>query len=96
MYSPLIHNRIEHIGIIIEKIKALDEEYDMMSDSSDVDEDMYEEERTALVDQLDEAGAECILILEAYFQDCEDENIPVYLDYYRVYKALSESLNIEE
>lgn len=94
MYSPLVHARIERVGLIIERIKELDNEFDILDDESEFE--SYEEEREALVDELDEAGGECLILLESYFQDCEDENIPVYLDYYRVYRALVESIPRDE
>lgn len=90
MYSPLIHSRIERVGIIIERIKELDNEFDIIDDESEFQN--YEEERKELVDELDEAGADCLILLESYFEDCKEEDIPVYIDYYRVYRALLESI----
>jgi hypothetical protein len=89
MYSPLIHRRIEYLSSIITRLKECTENIEVAGDPSLIME--LEEERQGIAVEMVDAGQHCITLLEAYLDDCKTENIPVFLDYWRVYKALKVS-----
>ena len=86
MFSPMIHKRIEHLGQVISDLKSCEDYLQRTSDPALIQE--ITEERNQLADELDMVGRNCIKVLQAYMEDCKDQNIPVFLDYYRVYRAL--------
>lgn len=86
MYNSTIHNRIEHLGQVISDLKSCEDYLQRTFDPSLIQE--ITEERNQLVEELDVVGRNCIKVLEAYMEDCKEQNIPIFLDYYRVYKAL--------
>lgn len=86
MYSPLVHKRIERLGIAINDVKSC--ENDMMEASDPALIQELREELIELLKELDDVGEDCIIILEAYVEDCKEQNIPYYLDYVRVLKEL--------
>jgi hypothetical protein len=55
----------------------------------------YEEEQELLFDELEAHAQDAIFILEAYFQDCKEQNIPVMIEYYRVYRELSNARRLK-
>jgi hypothetical protein len=48
----------------------------------------YEEEKELLFNELEEHAQDALFILEAYFQDCKETNMPIVLEYYRAYREL--------
>ena len=86
MFNSTIHNRIEHLGQVISDLKSCEDYLQRTSDPALIQE--ITEERNQLADELDMVGRNCIKVLQAYMEDCKDQNIPVFLDYYRVYRAL--------
>lgn len=86
MMSPLVHRKIEYLGDIITDLKMLDEELESTNDVGLRFE--LEEEKDELLKMFDEAANDCLVILEAYMDDCKEQGIPVYLDYKRVLREL--------
>ena len=86
MYNQHIHNRIEHLGQVISDLKSCENDIQLTTDPALIQE--FTEERDQLAEELDMVGRNCITVLEAYLADCKDQSIPVFLDYYRVYRAL--------
>ena len=86
MYNESIHKRIEHLGQVISDLKSCEADLQFTSDPALKQE--INEEREALADELDMVGRNCIKVLEAYIEDCKEQNVPIFLDYWRVYKAL--------
>lgn len=86
MYNKNIHNRIEQLGQVISDLKSCESEMRAASDPALVSE--LQEELNELALELDYVGKNCIKILEAYFEDCRQDNIPIFLDYKRVYNEL--------
>ena len=84
--SPLVHRKIEYLGDIITDLKMLDEELESTNDVGLRFE--LEEEKDELLKMFDEAANDCLVILEAYMDDCKEQGIPVYLDYKRVLREL--------
>jgi hypothetical protein len=86
MYNTSIHKRIEHLGQVINDLKSCEADIQFTSDPSLKHE--LNEERNQLAEELDMVGRNCISVLEAYMEDCKDNDIPVFLDYWRVLVAL--------
>lgn len=86
MYSPMIHKRIEHLGQVINDLKSCETDIQFTSDPALKHE--LNEERNQLAEELDMVGRNCISVLEAYMEDCKENDIPVFLDYWRVLSAL--------
>lgn len=86
MYNLSIHNRIEHLGQVISDLKSCENDIQLTSDPALTQE--FNEERDQLAEELDMVGRNCITVLEAYMEDCKREDIPIFLDYYRVLTAL--------
>ena len=49
----------------------------------------YEEEKKVLYKELEQEAMNALYLLEAYIDDCKTENIPIILEYYKVYRELS-------
>lgn len=90
MYNKTIHSKIELLGQVISDLKSCEADIEVTTDPALRSE--YEEERLLIAEELDEVGNRCIKIIEAYIEDCKDNDIPVYLDYVRVLKALKGSV----
>ena len=86
MFSNMIHKRIEHLGQVISDLKGCEEDIQFTSDPSLRHE--LTEERNQLAEELDMVGRNCISVLEAYMEDCKENDIPIYMDYARVLFAL--------
>lgn len=86
MQSPIINRRIEYLAQLVLDIREVQNDIRMTGDPSLILE--YEEEKKVLFEDLEEQAKNLIYILEAYFQDCKDENIPIELSYYKVYREL--------
>jgi len=86
MMSPLVHRKIEYLGDIITDLKILDEELEATNDVGL--RYQLEEEKEEVLKLFDEAANDCLIILEAYMDDCKEHGIPVYLDYKRVLREL--------
>lgn len=89
MYNPSIHNKIELLGQVISDIKGVEADIQVTTDPSLILE--LTEEKNELIEELDMVGMRCIVLIEAYVQDCKDNDYPVYLDYYRVLKELKKA-----
>lgn len=86
MFSPIIHKRIEHLGQVISDLKSCETDLQFTSDPALKHE--LNEERNQLAEELDMVGRNCITVLEAYVEDCKENDIPIFLDYWRVLVAL--------
>lgn len=89
MYNHSIHSKIELLGQVITDIKEIEYEMQIVNDPSLL-EDLIEE-KNELIEELDMVGMKCITLIEAYMQDCKDNDYPVYLDYFRVLKELKKA-----
>lgn len=41
-----------------------------------------------LLDELNEVSSRCLTLIEVYMRECKANDVPVYLDYFRVHKEL--------
>jgi len=89
MFDVTIHRKIELLGQVMDDIKEVETAIQLTTDPSLLKE--YKDERRELICELDEIGNRCIVLLEAYVQDCKDNDIPVYLDYFRVLTELKKA-----
>lgn len=90
MYSDLIHRRIERLGNAIADVKEAEIQLQNVNDPALIAE--YEEELREYIQELEEVGNDMIILLEAYVEDCKEEGLPVYLDYYRVLTELKKAV----
>lgn len=84
MQSPLINKRINYLAQLSLDIREVIQDIRDASDPSLILE--FEEEKKVLFDDLDEQAKNLVYILEAYFQDCKINDIPVELVYYKIYR----------
>lgn len=92
MFNQMIHNKIQLMGEVINDLRGCENDIELTSDPSLIQE--FNEEKERLIVELDEVGQNCIKVLEAYMEDCKRENIPVYIDYWRVLVALKNAVVI--
>lgn len=86
MFNPTIHSKISLLGQVISDIKSVEAEIQQVNDPALINE--LTEEKNELMVELDMVGINCITIIEAYMEDCKINDLPVYLDYFRVLKQL--------
>jgi hypothetical protein len=89
MYNSSIHKKIQLLGYVMDDIAEVREMLSNCSDPSLILE--YEEELESLIEELNEVAERCIYIIGVYVEACKENNEPVYLDYYRVYKELKKA-----
>lgn len=51
----------------------------------------YEEEKKVLFDELEDRAKDALYLLEAYIDDCKEQNLPVVLEYYKVFRELKKA-----
>ena len=89
MYNSSVHSRIELLGQVISDLKEIENELQLASDPSLILD--LTEEKSELMEELEVVGTKCMTVIEAYIQDCKDNDFPVCLDYYRVLRELRNS-----
>jgi len=92
MYNPIIHNKIKLLGIVMEDIKALEIHLGHVSDPVLIME--YGQDMNALRKELNAVSSRCVILLEAYMEDCKTSNEPILLDYARVLKELRLAMRV--
>jgi len=85
-----IDSKIELLGHVIQDLKDIELAISIAADPSLLHE--YETERKVLVQELNEVSSRCIVLLEAYMEDCKSQQIPPYLNYFRVLRELRRSI----
>lgn len=86
MYNQIVHSKIELLGQVIADIRDIELAISIVDDPSLIME--YQKERNDLIEELNSVSDRCLVIIEAYMEDCKDQQIPIFLDYYRVYREL--------
>lgn len=89
MTDPIIFNKIQLLGYVIDDIRELEDIIRGTADPSLISQ--YREDMRGLISELNEVSSRCIILLGAYLDECKENNYPVSLDYYRVYKELSKA-----
>lgn len=87
MRSNLIDNRLMYVYQLLLDLKEVSRDISSTSDPALIYE--YEEEFKVLIDDLNDHEQDLMFVLEAYLQDCKDSKIPILLEYYKIYKELS-------
>jgi hypothetical protein len=90
MFCQPVDNKIELLGHVIADLKDMELAISIVNDPALIME--YEIERKALIQELNEVSERCVVLIEAYMQDCKEQNIPPYLNYYRVLRELRRSI----
>ena len=90
MLCQPIDSKIELLSHVINDLKDMELALGCAQDPALIHE--YELERKALIQELNEVSSRCIVLLEAYFDDCKSQQIPPYINYYRVLRELRRSI----
>lgn len=92
MFNPIIHSKISLLGHVIDDIKHLEQQMLETSDPSLLLE--YKQEMRDLIEELNTVSERCLHLIELYIRECDEQNVPVYLDYVRVYKELQKAKRV--
>lgn len=91
MYDPVIYNKITLLSYVIDDIRDLEEDMEMVSDPELLLE--YKQEMKELIIELNEVSTRCVSLLRDYIEECKKTNEPICLDFYRVFKELTRTLS---
>ena len=86
MRSAIIDRRLMYLEQLFIDLKEIQDDINIAGDPALIME--YEEEKEALYDELEDHAQDALFLLEAYIEDCKTEQLPITLEYYRVYKEL--------
>lgn len=86
MRSSIIDRRLRYLEQLFIDLKEIQNDINMSIDPSLKLE--YEEDKNVLFDDLEDHAQDALFLLEAYLQDCKEQNYPVVLEYYRVFQEL--------
>lgn len=86
MRSSFIDRRLYYLEQLFIDLKEIQADIDASGDPALIYE--YEEEKRILFQDLEEHAQDALFILEAYFEDCKENNLPLVLDYYKIYREL--------
>lgn len=86
MRSSIIDKRLRYLEQLFIDLKEIQDDINMSIDPSLKLE--YEEDKTVLYNDLEDHAQDALFLLEAYIEDCKEQNIPVVLEYYRIFKEL--------
>lgn len=90
MYDAALFNKITLLSYVIDDIRELDEAMKATQDPSLLIE--YKQEMRELVTELNEVSERVLVLVEEYMKECNDNDEPINLDYYRVYKELRRAI----
>ena len=90
MNCPPIDSKIALLGYVITDLNDIELAISVVDDPALIHE--YEQDRTALIKELIEVSNRCIILLEAYMQDCKEQNLPPYINYFRILRELRRSI----
>lgn len=85
-----LDSKIELLGHVISDLKDIELAISIAADPALLHE--YHIERKALIQELNEVSERCTVLIEAYMQDCKEQGVPPYLNYYRVLRELRRSM----
>lgn len=86
MRSAVIDKRLRYLEQLFTCLKEIDSDIEVAGDPALKME--YEEEKDVILDDLEDHAQNALFLLEEYFKDCKEHNIPVVLEYYKVFKEL--------
>ncbi len=93
MRSSLIDRRLRYLEQLFIDLREIQTDIYQSQDPSLRFE--YEEEKELLFDDLEMHAQDALFVLEAYFEDCKNNNLPVVLEYYRVYRELNNARRLK-
>lgn len=93
MRSSVIDNRLRYLQQLFFDMKEIQDDVSSSQDPALISE--YEEEHEVLFRDMEERASEILYLLDAYFQDCKDNNYPVVLEYYSVFKELQHARRLK-
>lgn len=86
MRSSIIDRRLKYLEQCFVDLKEIEADIEASFDPSLKAE--YEEDKRVLYDDFEDHAQDALFLLEAYIDDCKTHNIPIVLEYFRVFKEL--------
>ena len=86
MRSSVIDRKLRYLEELFIDLKEINYDISLTGDPSLLLE--YEEEKIVVFDEIEDHAQDALFLLEAYIDDCKTENLPIVLEYFRVYKEL--------
>jgi len=86
MRSSLIDRRLMYLEQLFVDLKEIQTDINAASDPALVYE--YEQDKEVLFNDLEDHAQDALFLLESYFQDCKEHNLPIVLEYYKIFKEL--------
>lgn len=86
MRSSIIDKRLHYLQQLFINLEEIQDDINAAHDPSLKFE--YEEDKEVLFNDLEDHAQDALFLLEAYLEDCKIENLPVVLEYYRIYQEL--------
>lgn len=93
MRSAIIDRRLMYLEQLFIDLKEIQDDINVTGDPALILE--YEEDKEALYNDLEDHAQDALFLLEAYIEDCKLEQIPIVLEYFRVYKELSNARRLK-
>ena len=86
MRSAIIDKRLRYLEQLFIDVKEVQDDINTSYDPALRSE--YEEEMEVLFTDLEEHAQDVLYLLTAYFDDCKEQNYPIVLEYYKIFKEL--------
>ena len=86
MRSSVIDRKLRYLEELFIDLKEINYDISLTGDPSLLLE--YEEKKIVVFDEIEDHEQDALFLLEAYIDDCKTENLPIVLEYYRVFKEL--------
>ncbi len=86
MRSAIIDRRLMYLEQLFIDLKEIQDDINITGDPALILE--YEEDKEVLYNDLEDHAQDALFLLEAYIEDCKAEQIPIVLEYFRVFKEL--------
>lgn len=87
MRSAIIDRRLMYLEQLFIDLKEIRDDISVTNDPALIME--YEEDANVLMNDLEDHAQDVLFLLDAYMEDCKNENLPIILEYYKIYKELN-------
>ena len=93
MRSSIIDRRLLYLEQLFVDMKEIQTDIGLSHDPALKME--YEEDIRVLYEDFEDHAQDALFLLEAYIDDCKTEQIPIVLEYYRVYRELDNARRLK-
>lgn len=93
MRSNLIDKRLRYLEQLFVDLKEIQDDINISIDPALKME--YEVDKEVLFDDLEEQAFNVLYLLEAYFEDCKEHNLPTDLEYFKIYRELTNARRLK-